>query len=125
MLRIGRLSSFRSLPITRPLRLAYQPFRVQVAAMTSITAAVKDDHEEMEEYYEKVINSDDADTKTRYGNQFVWELARHAVGEELVVYPAMEKHLGEEGKAWVAEDRQEHHKASCQIFIHNPILSNT
>lgn len=40
---------------------------------------------------------------------FTWELARHAVAEELVVYPAMERYLGGGWGREVAEkDRQEH-----------------
>jgi hypothetical protein len=37
-----------------------------------------------------------------------WEIARHAVGEEIVVYPLMEKHLGEEGLKLTNHDREEH-----------------
>ncbi|KAJ7231960.1 hypothetical protein C8J57DRAFT_1250830 [Mycena rebaudengoi] len=29
--------------------------------------------------------------------QLTWEIARHAVGEEIIVYPLMEKHLGARG----------------------------
>ena len=52
----------------------------------------------------------DVDHQTRYGNQFTWELARHSVAEELLVYPAMEKYMGEEGKRHAEHDRKEHHK---------------
>jgi len=68
------------------------------------------DHRELEQYYNEVINSSDLDHQQRYGNQFTWELARHSVGEELVVYPAFEKHLGKEGKEMAEKDRGEHHK---------------
>jgi hypothetical protein len=33
-----------------------------------------------------------------------WNLARHAISEELTVYPAMEKWLGEGGKALTKDD---------------------
>lgn len=61
--------------------------------MRTITDAVTDDHRELEEYYQNIVKSTDTDTQTRYQNQFTWELARHSVAEELVVYPAMEKYL--------------------------------
>ena len=61
--------------------------------MRTITDAVTEDHRELEEYYQNMVKSTDTDTQTRYQNQFTWELARHSVAEELVVYPAMEKYL--------------------------------
>ena len=67
-------------------------------------------HRELEEYYNEVVNSkNDQDRQQRFGNQFVWELARHSVGEELVLYPAMEQRLGAKGKEMADSDRKEHH----------------
>jgi hemerythrin superfamily protein len=81
------------------------------AAMSTISAAITKDHRELEQYFNEVINNQhDTDHQQRYGNQFVWELARHSVGEELVVYPAFEKYLGAEGKQIAEEDRKEHHE---------------
>jgi hemerythrin superfamily protein len=75
-----------------------------------MTSAIVEDHRELEEYYNEVINHpNDRDHQQRFGNQFVWELARHSVGEELVLYPAMEKHLGSEGHNLAENDRKEHH----------------
>jgi len=47
-----------------------------------------------------------------WANQFRWELARHSVGEELLLYPAFEKHLGAEGKKMADEDRADHQTVS-------------
>ena len=77
--------------------------------MTTISDAIKKDHREMKQYYNEVINSSDHDHQDRYGNQFTWELARHSVAEELLVYPALESHLGEEGHKIAEEDRKAHH----------------
>ncbi|KAI9852447.1 MAG: hypothetical protein M1830_006793 [Pleopsidium flavum] len=76
--------------------------------MTTITDAITEDHRELEEYYQTILDAKDEDTRTRYQNQFTWELARHSIGEELVVYPAMEKYLGADGKAKADHDREEH-----------------
>lgn len=82
----------------------------QSATMTTISQAIIDDHRELEQYYNEVVNNEnDHDHQQRFGNQFIWELARHSVGEELVVYPALEKHLGVEGKEMAESDRKEHH----------------
>ncbi|UKZ88617.1 uncharacterized protein TrAFT101_004366 [Trichoderma asperellum] len=104
---------------TVPLRLRqcskyYSPFFTrrtirQALAMSTISEAIIKDHREIEQYYNEVINNaGDHDYQTRYGNQFIWELARHSVGEELVVYPAMEKYLGEKGKDMAESDRKDH-----------------
>ncbi|KIR67354.1 HHE domain-containing protein [Cryptococcus bacillisporus CA1873] len=82
---------------------------------TSVSDAVKHDHREIEQYYDQIINATDADTKTRYQNLFTWELARHSIGEELVVYPALEKYV-DGGKAMADRDRQEHRKVKEMLY---------
>ncbi|WAO97340.1 Hemerythrin domain-containing protein [Fusarium falciforme] len=91
-------------------RVAQFPLRVRIAAMSSVSDAIIKDHRELEQYYNEVINSADHDHQQRFGNQFVWELARHSIGEELVVYPAMERYMGTKGKEMAEHDRQEHHQ---------------
>ncbi len=85
--------------------------------MTTISDAIKDDHRELEEYYQTILDAKDDDTRTRYQNQFTWELARHSVGEELVVYPAMEKYLGADGKAKADKDRKAHQKVRRAFLL--------
>ncbi|OQE47218.1 hypothetical protein PENCOP_c001G05840 [Penicillium coprophilum] len=75
--------------------------------MVRISEAIKDDHRKLESCYNIIANSEDEDEQTRFQNQFTWELARHAVAEELVVFPALEK-LRPEGKAKTDDDRREH-----------------
>lgn len=87
--------------------------RANIAVMSAISDAIIKDHRELEQYYNEVINSDDVDHQTRYGNQFTWELARHSVAEELLVYPAMERYMGSEGHEHAEKDRQEHHRVSA------------
>lgn len=89
------------------------------AAMSTISQAIIDDHRELEQYYNEVVNNaNNRDHQQRFGNQFIWELARHSVGEELVLYPAMEKHLGAEGKEMADSDRKEHHSV-CTAELPN------
>lgn len=61
---------------------------------------------EYHENYKKATG--DADAQARWARQLTWEIARHAVGEEIVVYPLMEKHLGAKGKELADHDRAEH-----------------
>jgi hypothetical protein len=79
--------------------------------MATITEAITKDHREIEQYYNEVVNNPgNHDHQQRFGNQFTWELARHSIAEELVVYPAFEKYLGNEGKQMAEDDRKEHHQ---------------
>lgn len=65
----------------------------------------------MYEYYDeykRAKDSADVDAQARWARQLTWEVARHAVGEEIVVYPLMEEHMGAQGKKLADEDRSEH-----------------
>ena len=63
---------------------------------------------EYHDQYTRAKERGDVDAQLRWYNQLRWEIARHAVGEEIVVYPLMEKHLGEKGKKLADHDREEH-----------------
>ena len=99
--------------------------------MATLFHAIKEDHEEvrscarlqnsiaeyasrnfqMYEYhdqYKRARTRGDVDAQGRWARQLIWEIARHAVGEEIVVYPLMERHLGEKGKQLADHDREEH-----------------
>ncbi|EWZ28438.1 hypothetical protein FOZG_17831 [Fusarium oxysporum Fo47] len=113
------MSSMRALlspqlrTLLRPQVLRASPrfMRIQTAALSSaISDAIIQDHRELEKYYNEVINSTDHDHQQRFGNQFIWELARHSISEELVVYPAFEKYMGPKGQEMADSDRQEHYK---------------
>lgn len=75
--------------------------------MSKISDEIKTDHRELRGWYDKIVNPANEDEQVRAQNQFAWELARHSVGEELVVYPAMEQHVSG-GKELADRDRQEH-----------------
>ncbi|KAM3511726.1 hypothetical protein MY11210_004616 [Beauveria gryllotalpidicola] len=86
--------------------------------MATISAAIVKDHRELKQCHDELINNpSNNDHQQRYGNQFTWELARHLVGEELVVYPALEKYLGDRGKQMADEDRQEHHRVKEMLKV--------
>ncbi|OOF92541.1 hypothetical protein ASPCADRAFT_133544 [Aspergillus carbonarius ITEM 5010] len=82
--------------------------------MTGIIDTIKADHREIESYYNQILQASNADEQTRYQNQFTWELARHSIAEELVVYPAMERYITG-GDKMADKDRQEHQKVKEQL----------
>jgi hypothetical protein len=96
--------------IASPLpRANFRPQTIRIIARAAfirnnatISEAITADHRELD-------NPDDIDHQTRYSDQFTWELARHSVTEELLVYPAMEKYMGEKGKQHAESDRKLHH----------------
>jgi len=95
-------------------------------ARTTLKQAIEDDHAEvcsshclfhymlilsceMYNYFDEYKkNSGDAAAQARWSRLFTWEIARHAVGEEIVVYPLMENRLGEKGKKLADNDRLDH-----------------
>lgn len=82
-----------------------------------ISDSIKQDNREVNSLAERILKSTNPDEQTRYQNQFTWELARHYVGEELVVYPALEKHV-EGGKDLAERNRREHQGVGLPIHIY-------
>lgn len=82
--------------------------------MRRITDSVRADHRTLESLYDRIIHAEDGDEQVRLQNQFTWELARHVVSEELVLFPALEKYL-RDGDA--AQDRQEHHIVGLSLIV--------
>lgn len=77
----------------------------------AIVNTAETDNDMMQMYhdqYKRAHERGDVEAQTRWTNQLRWEIARHAVGEEIVVYPLMVKHLGEKGKQLADYDRAEH-----------------
>merc|ERR1711964_306099 len=89
---------------------------ISYAAMSTISDSIKKDHKSIKEYAENIRMASDNDSKTRWQNQFTWELARHSIGEELVVYPGFAKHLGAKGQEMADKDRQEHQLVKDALF---------
>ncbi|CAG8939917.1 unnamed protein product [Penicillium salamii] len=84
---------------------------------TRILPTIKHDHQELVYHSQKIFTSTNPDEQTRYQNQFTWELARHLIGEELVVYPAIIASLSD-GQEAADRNRMEHQgiKEKLKIF---------
>ncbi|XHG06248.1 hypothetical protein AWENTII_009453 [Aspergillus wentii] len=89
-------------------------FRSPIAMAPRIIDAIKTDHRAIENFYSKVLSSPTEKEKVQWQNQFTWELARHSVGEELVVYPQFEAKLPG-GQALADKDRNEHQLVKEQL----------
>jgi hypothetical protein len=115
--------SFLLRPTLSSARVALPPRAINpalfIAALTSarnmstLSDVIKHDHRELEEYYDNILKATSPDEKVRWQNQFTWELARHSVGEEIVVYPVLQKQVSG-GQQLADRDRAEHAKVSPQ-----------
>lgn len=65
------------------------------------------DHREMEELLDQIQQTTAADLRRDLTDTLIAEVMRHAVAEEMYVYPAMEKHIPQ-GKEEADHDRDEH-----------------
>lgn len=80
---------------------------LQHSQIWKISTAIREDHKQLKEYYQRVTSSKDPDEQERYGNAFIWELARHSIAEEIVVYPALEREI-QDGQGVADKDRAQH-----------------
>jgi len=93
--------------LLKPSKLVSATIVTQAGSEKTIDHIIRD-HRELSDYYKQIKGAEDEETKGKWQNQFTWALARHSIAEELVVYPAMEKYLGDKGKEMAERDRKEH-----------------
>ena len=87
----------------------------------TISEAIAADHASFDEYAGYLRSATDDAEKVRWRNKLTWTVARHALSEELTLYPAMEKHLGDEGVRLSKTDKEQH-QGVC-IHFHLEIWS--
>jgi len=82
-----------------------------------IDERIKQDHREIFAWYD-AYQATRADPKEaeKWKNQFVYEVARHSVSEEIVMYPALEKYALN-GKALADEARKEHDQVKADLYL--------
>ncbi|KAL1714126.1 hypothetical protein EV715DRAFT_210176 [Schizophyllum commune] len=82
-----------------------------------ISEAIKEDHRDIFAYHEAYKKSaGDFDAQQRWSRQLIWEVARHSIGEELVVYPLFEKYMGTRGTQLADENRKEHNEVKEKLY---------
>jgi len=72
------------------------------------------DHREVEEIYKRYKASPNTEEGRKWFNQFMWELCRHSVAEELVMYNMMES-INDKGKELGEKSRQDHRKLKVML----------
>ncbi|KAI0841482.1 hypothetical protein F5Y06DRAFT_285121 [Hypoxylon sp. FL0890] len=110
------LSGLRSISRGRQWLLPpLRSFSAAVVAKGPLLNAIAHDHRELESYVPHIMANQSSEERIRFRNLFVWELARHSVAEELIVYPAMEKYL-ENGRDMAWKDRDQHQTIKEQLY---------
>ncbi|EKM77816.1 hypothetical protein AGABI1DRAFT_115059 [Agaricus bisporus var. burnettii JB137-S8] len=83
----------------------------------SLRDVITEDHREIMAYFDEYKkNQNDSSAQERWTNLFTWEVARHSVGEEIVVYPLMEKYLGAQGHDLAEGDRRDHQYVKERLY---------
>lgn len=90
-----------------PAGLSLRYFSVTPVASHRISEIIKRDHRELEDAYHNILNGKSTEVKVQWRNQFTWELARHSIGEEMLLYPRIES-LFSHGDFLADRDREEH-----------------
>lgn len=76
-------------------------------AVADVVNILTTDHKEMMELVGQIKRTSDADQRRATADILIAEVMRHAVAEEMFVYPSMEKHVPN-GTQEVEHDKQEH-----------------
>ena len=77
------------------------------ASGMDVTEILAADHKEMIDLIGQIEGSRDPGRRRELADTVIAEVMRHAVAEEMYVYPAIEDHVPD-GAAEVAQDKQEH-----------------
>lgn len=76
---------------------------------SNIQDTILHDHRLIRSLAEAITTNPNVDDQTRYQNQLTWELARHLVGTEIVLFPAYEKYIRHGGE--IAESERKVHES--------------
>lgn len=126
---LSRIGTTRLHAICRSRDLSTPPPPPSLTEYT-ISRTICKDHCKLEAYTDKMLgtstgsgsgsgsDAEEMDTRERYQNQYSWLLAKHAAGEELVLYPAYEQYLGGYGREAADRGRQRYEgiKAALEYF---------
>jgi len=78
-----------------------------IAAEPDVVDVLSSDHQEFLQLIEEIKLSGEAEARRDLADTLISELVRHAVAEEMYVYPAMRKHLPDGDEA-IKHDTAEH-----------------
>lgn len=83
----------------------------------TISEAIGHDHKYLDYCADNLRSAKTEQDQIEWRNQLAWNLSRHAISEELTMYPTMEKHMGQEGKDLTDVDRDQHQAVSILVYF--------
>ncbi|KAJ6021718.1 hypothetical protein N7540_007222 [Penicillium herquei] len=108
--------------LVKPVYVRREFSNTSINASQRILPAIKNEHADLHSHGNKILISLNPDEQTRYQNLFTWELARHIIGEELIIYPAIARHV-HGGKAISNRNRTEHQEIKEQLKMFQGLRS--
>ncbi|KAJ5735312.1 uncharacterized protein N7483_000437 [Penicillium malachiteum] len=108
--------------LVKPVFLRREFSNASANASQRILPAIKNEHADLHSHSNKILISLNPDEQTRYQNLFTWELARHIIGEELIIYPAIARHV-HGGNAISNRNRTEHQEIKEQLKMFQGLRS--
>jgi hemerythrin superfamily protein len=82
--------------------------------MSDIIDLIKTDHRELEDYFGRYKSASNMEEGKKWFNQFLWEICRHSVAEEVVLYNMMES-INDRGKELGEKSREDHRKLKMML----------
>lgn len=82
----------------------------------NIVSKIVDDHNTVKSFWCKFKKESGRTEKEKLANQIIYEIAVHSHAEELVLYPAIENTLKDEGKKLADMSRAEHAEVKNKLY---------
>lgn len=73
------------------------------------------DHILIRSVYEKLNTSSTNEEADKWRNELVYEIARHSLAEEIIMYPIMREKFPD-GERWFKESNEEHHQVKKSLY---------
>ncbi len=94
--------------------MEYMKTQYQEGFSHTIENLIIQDHNVIKTVYEKFKAASSKDEAERWRNEFVYEIARHSIAEELILYPLMRSHFPD-GENLFQTSIKEHHEVKQNL----------
>jgi len=81
---------------------------------SDIIESIKKDHREVDQYYHNYKAAPNMEEGKKWFNLFLWEICRHSVAEEVIMYNMLES-IDQKGKELGEKSREDHRKLKVML----------
>ncbi|OQV20316.1 putative hemerythrin-like protein [Hypsibius exemplaris] len=101
---------------TQQFPISFQRTQATMPQQRDLIEQILDDHLEIRAFCKEIQkHRDNPKEAIKWFHQLTWEVARHSVAEELVLYPLMEQELGSWGKQMADDSRADHQRTKDDL----------